>query len=102
VFDDSVVALKQRFMRTKRIELKLLEPTAQFDLRGLQVVRQEPYVLDLDVDTSMQLIEGVIARLVEHGGVADITIEDPPLEAIIAEMYRAEAVSSLLSGRGLG
>ena len=95
VFDESVVALKQRFMRAKRIELKLLEPTAQFDLRGLQVVRQEPYVLDLDVDTGMQPIEGVIARLVERGGVADITIEDPPLEAIIAEMYRAEAVSPL-------
>ncbi len=93
VFDDSVLALKQRFMRTKRIELKLLEPAHDFDLRGLHVVRDEPYVLDLDVDTTVQPIERVIARLVERGGVADITIEDPPLEAIIAEMYRAGAAA---------
>jgi ABC-2 type transport system ATP-binding protein len=91
VFDDSVTALKQRFMRTKRIELKLLEPTHDFDMPGVQVVRQEPYVLDLDVDTTVQPIEAAIARLVERGGVADITIEDPPLEEIIAEMYRAGA-----------
>ena len=93
VFDDSVLALKQRFMRTKRIELKLLEPAHDFDLRGLHVVRDEPYVLDVDVDTTVQPIERVIARLVERGGVADITIEDPPLEAIIAEMYRAGAAA---------
>jgi ABC-2 type transport system ATP-binding protein len=94
VFDDSVTALKQRFMRGKRIELKLLEPTHEFDLRGLHVVRQEPYVLDLDVDTTMQPIEAAIARLVQGGGVADITIEDPPLEEIIAEMYRAGAATT--------
>jgi ABC-2 type transport system ATP-binding protein len=91
VFDDSVSALKQRFMRTKRIELKLLEPLGDFAMSGVEIVRQEAYAVDLDVDTSVQPIENAIARLVERGGVADITIEDPPLETIIAEMYRAGA-----------
>jgi ABC-2 type transport system ATP-binding protein len=76
VFDDSVNALKQRFMRSKRIELKLDHP---------------PYELSVDVDTTLEPIEAAIARLVEQGGVADITIEDPPLEDIIAAVYRAEA-----------
>jgi ABC-2 type transport system ATP-binding protein len=89
VYDDSVDALKQRFMRTKRIELKLLSPMPAPDARGLTLVRHEDFALDVDVDTAVLSIESAIALLVEHGGVADITIEEPPLEEIIAEMYRA-------------
>jgi ABC-2 type transport system ATP-binding protein len=76
VFDDSVAGLKQRFLRTKRIELKLDHP---------------PYELFVDVDTTVEPIEDAVSRLVQQGGVADITIEDPPLEDIIAAVYRAEA-----------
>jgi ABC-2 type transport system ATP-binding protein len=73
VFDDSVTALKQRFLRNKRIELKLDHP---------------PYELFVDVDTTVEPIEAAVSRLVQQGGVADITIEDPPLEDIIAAVYR--------------
>ncbi len=90
VFDDSVVALKQRFMRNKRVELKLLHPWTDLQLpHGATLVRQQEYAIEIEVDTQQQPIEGLIANLVQRGGVADITIEDPPLENIIAEMYRA-------------
>jgi ABC-2 type transport system ATP-binding protein len=87
VFDDSVTALKQRFLRSKRIELKLLEPVAAFDMPGVHVVRQEDYELVVDVDIRVQPIEAAVARLMDGAHVADISIEDPPLEEIIAAMY---------------
>jgi ABC-2 type transport system ATP-binding protein len=89
VFDDSVSALKQRFLRSKRIELRLVEPSPEVSLPGVRVIRREPYELVLEVDTQVQPIEAVVARLVSLGGVADLTIEDPPLEEIIAAMYQA-------------
>jgi ABC-2 type transport system ATP-binding protein len=89
VFDDSVAALKQSFLRNKRIELKLLEPLVQPDLEGLQVVRHDDYELVVDVDTSIQPIETAVARLISAAHVADVSIEDPPLEDIIAAMYRS-------------
>jgi ABC-2 type transport system ATP-binding protein len=91
VFDASVTALKQRFLRNKRIKLQLLEPWPDAALpAGVTRVREELYAIELDVDTERQPIEGAIAAVVQRGGVADITIEDPPLESIIAQMYRAE------------
>jgi ABC-2 type transport system ATP-binding protein len=87
VFDDSVSALKQRFLRTKRIELKLLEPVAEFCLPGVQVVRHDEFDLVVEVDTRVQPIESAVARLMATARVADVSIEDPPLEEIIAAMY---------------
>ncbi len=93
VFDDSVAALKQQFLRSKRIELKLLEPAVSFSLFGVSVIRQDDYELVVDVDTSVQPIETAVARLISATRVADVSIEDPPLEEIIAAMY-ARGVSS--------
>jgi ABC-2 type transport system ATP-binding protein len=94
VFDDSVGALKQRFLRRKRIELKLVEPMGELGLPGVTVVRNEAYDVVVEVDTEVLPIEVAVARLVGIGGLADLTIEDPPLEQIIAAMYRAEAVAT--------
>jgi ABC-2 type transport system ATP-binding protein len=94
VFDDSVAALKQTFLRSKRIELKLLEPVADFVLPGVTVVRHDDYELVVDVDTSVQPIEVAVARLIAAARVADVSIEDPPLEDIIAAMYTSGKRSS--------
>src|SRR6266700_1616261 len=87
VFDDSVAALKQTFLRSKRIELKLLEPVAAFEMPGVHLVRHEDYEIVVDVDTRLQPIEAAVARLMSGARVADVSIEDPPLEDIIAAMY---------------
>src|SRR5215216_3631105 len=80
VFDDAVTALKQRFLRTKRIELKLLEPVGDVAMSGVRVVRHEEFDLVVEVDTSVQPIESAVAGLMSTARVADISITDPPLE----------------------
>jgi len=87
VFDDSVSALRQQYLRTKRIELKLLEPLAPIALPGISVVRQDDYDLIVEVDTAQQPIEAAVAALMSGARVADVSIEDPPLDAIIAAIY---------------
>jgi viologen exporter family transport system ATP-binding protein len=87
VFDDSVTALRQQFLRTKRIELKLLAPIAAVEIPGVNVIRHDDFELVVDVDTSLQPIESAIALLIHNTPVADVSIEDPPLEEIIAAMY---------------
>ena len=41
----------------------------------------------LDVDTSMVRVEQVIAAALALGGVEDVTIEDPPMEEVVHEIY---------------
>ena len=86
--DDSVAALKQQYLARKRIDLKLLEPVAFAAQTGVEIVLNEDYRLVLEVDTRQQPIEPMIAQLMRAAQVADISIEDPPLEEIIAALYR--------------
>jgi ABC-2 type transport system ATP-binding protein len=39
------------------------------------------------VDTQVTAIEAVMEHILKAGSVADITIEDPPLEEVIAHIY---------------
>ena len=87
VLDDSVSALRQRFLRRKLISLKLLSPLAPVDLPGVSVVRHDDYELVVEVDTSAHPIELAVAALMNGAEIADVTIEDPPLEEIIAAIY---------------
>jgi hypothetical protein len=43
----------------------------------------------LDVDTRVARIEHVVAAALAQGGIEDITIEDPPMEEVIHEIYAA-------------
>lgn len=94
IFDDSMDALKRRFIPTKVIELKLEEPvdealaqTIGTELPGVRVVHREDYVLALEVQTARRSIEVVVGRILAACRVADVTISDPPLEEIIAAIY---------------
>jgi ABC-2 type transport system ATP-binding protein len=89
VFDDTVEALRRRYLQRKLIVLRLNEPAAVLpDLPCTTWREREAYRLQLEVDTSRQPIERVLATLLGTLSIADITIEDPPLEEIIAAMYR--------------
>ena len=88
MFDDSLAAMRQQFLRNmKRISLKLFSPLPAVQLPGVRVVHQDDYELAVELDTSQVPIESAVAALMDGARVADISIEDPPLEDIIAAMY---------------
>ncbi len=87
VFDDAVTELKRGFLRRKVIDLKLADERVVAGMPGVTVVESEPYRLRLDVDTDVQPIEKLIADLVSSCRVADLTVEEPPLEEVIASIY---------------
>ena len=89
VFDDSVSALKQQFLKRKRISLKLVEPVPDVLLEGVTTVRHDDFELVVEVDTAVTPIESAVGRLM-GAHVADVSVEDPPLEEIIAAMYTTE------------
>jgi ABC-2 type transport system ATP-binding protein len=89
VFDNVVAALKRRYLKRKRIEIKLAEPPSEpIALEGVERKESSAFALVLEVDTDRQPIERVLSALVSRLAIADITIEDPPLEEIIAAIYR--------------
>jgi ABC-2 type transport system ATP-binding protein len=91
ILDAPIATLKREFLQSKVIELKLQQdetPRASLPFEGVTVREHGEWGLKLEVDTRRQPIEAVIAHLVAHYRVADVTISDPPMEEIIAQIYQ--------------
>jgi len=89
IYDDSVAAMRQHLLATKLVEVGLERPTADLALDGVTVLEQTPTLLRVSVDTTRRSIRGVLDHLLDACAVSDISVVDPPLEQVIAEIYTA-------------
>ncbi|WP_426448932.1 ABC transporter ATP-binding protein [Paenibacillus sp. S-38] len=94
IFDDTVDSMKRDLLTGKTISLQLLEPGGPFRFRGVEVLEQTGASLKLAVDTAAVSTQEVLTHLVGAYRVSDITIEDPPMEAVITHIYERERSGS--------
>ncbi len=87
IYDGRVSTLKRDYIRTKTISLKLSEPWQGYDGPGVQVLKHKDYGIKLEVDTAAVPIETVIGQLLARYAIADITVDNPPMEEIIGRIY---------------
>ncbi len=90
IFDGRVSTLKRDYIHSKTVSLKLAEPWQGFDGPGVQVLKHKGYGVKLQVDTNTVPIEEVIGQLLAHYAIADINVDNPPMEEIIARIYGRE------------
>lgn len=109
VLDTPVERLKRDYLRIKAIDLLLEGPANELVTKdpasdvsrlsiqlplaitqheGLKVLQATGHNLKLEIDTACCPLEPVIAAVMQHGHIIDMTITDPPMEEIIALMYR--------------
>ncbi|MEJ2558041.1 MAG: ATP-binding cassette domain-containing protein [Anaerolineae bacterium] len=89
IYDGRVSTLKRDYIHTKTVSLKLGEPWQGFDDPGVQVLKHKGYGVKLEVDTNIAPIEQVIGQLLARYTIADINVDNPPMEEIIARIYGA-------------
>jgi len=94
IYDGRVSTLKRDYMHTKTISLKLGEPWQGYDGPGVQVLKHKGYGVKLEVDTGITPIEEVVGRLLAQYAIADINVDNPPMESIIAQIYKVSSVST--------
>jgi ABC-2 type transport system ATP-binding protein len=87
IYDDAVASMRRTLLATKLIEVGLGEPVAAPTLPGVHVIEHSDVVLRLVVDTTTTSIRAVLDVLLEGPSAADISVVDPPLEQVIAEIY---------------
>jgi ABC-2 type transport system ATP-binding protein len=97
VVDESMKELKHRALAVKFIGVKYAEPV-RFELPGIRPVKVKAEGPDgawtaasFEVDTRRHRLPEVITALVERGELLDLTVEDEPLENIIASIYEARS-----------
>jgi ABC-2 type transport system ATP-binding protein len=87
VLDKSVKELKYSNLNRKIVSVKFAK-RPEIDMPGVTIVKATPLSEKLEVDTRVVRIADVVQRIVSSGEVLDLSIEDEPLENIIADIYR--------------
>jgi ABC-2 type transport system ATP-binding protein len=112
ILDAPVARLKRDYLKVKTVDLLLEEPARTLlkidehsgqqrlsiqlpgsiheeiqDTEGIQVLKAKEHGLKLAIDTSRSPLEPVIAAIMQHCHILDMTISDPPMEEIIATIY---------------
>ncbi len=89
IYDGKVSTLKRNHIRSKTISLRLGEPFVGFEAPGVQVLKVSGAGVKLEVDTSAAQIDQVVAGLIARYPILDMTVEDPPMEQVIAHIYQS-------------
>ncbi|MFL5667475.1 MAG: ATP-binding cassette domain-containing protein [Ktedonobacteraceae bacterium] len=112
ILDGPVAKMKRDYLKVKTVDLLLQEPAATMlktdaesgkqrlsiqlptsiheevlVTEGVEIVKAKGYGLKLEVDTSRCPLEPIIAAIMQHCHIVDMTIADPPMEEIIAKIY---------------
>jgi ABC-2 type transport system ATP-binding protein len=113
ILDTPVAKMKRDYLKVKTVDLLLEGPSAtllktdtasgkqrlsvqlpssiheeMLVTEGIQVLKAKGHGLKLEIDTSRCPLEPVIAAIIDHCHILDMTISDPPMEEIIARIYR--------------
>jgi ABC-2 type transport system ATP-binding protein len=99
VMDEALAALKRQASAKKIIGVRYVEPTA-IQLDGLEAKMRSACAATFEVDTARHNLQAVMSRLVALGEVADLTVEDEPLENLIADLYRSHSHAELTARLG--
>lgn len=92
VLDSSVAAMRSEYLGSKRVEIRFNTPAPLPSLEGVEASVEDGGLRALlTVDTAICPIQQVIEVISAHGDVADITVNDPPMEEIIGAIFRKEA-----------
>ena len=91
VLDQSVEQLKATYLNRKVITVKFLEPRDIPEMNGVKMEASGTQAV-LTVDTLVQPIGEIMQAVTSKGGVADITVTDPPMEEIITAIFRSREV----------
>jgi len=94
IFDDRTSALKRRFLRRKVIGVRFGQPVDDhFQVENATILKRGAWGVKIELDTQIRPVESLIAALMAYAPIVDLTVEDPPMEEIIREIYQAaEAV----------
>src|SRR5579872_4431952 len=89
VVDQPTDQLRRQFLARKVVTLQSVSPSIALDLPGVSRRPSEPHTTVLEIDTRQTRIEAVIGAALALGGIEDVTVEDPPMEEVIHEIYAA-------------
>lgn len=92
IYDGSLEDVRKKFANRKILDCKFLEPIVPkpFEMRGCKTMVREKHRIVIELDLSKNKLRNVVDKLMNDYGteIDDLAIEDPPIEEIIATIYK--------------
>ena len=92
LLDEPVRSLKQR-LNSKRLTLHGDVDDLNMDLPGVSTIERAPQQLTLEIATSITPVARVVEQALARASIQDLSVEDPPLEAVVRALYEREKAS---------
>ena len=89
IYDDDVGAMRRTLLATKLVEVTLARASTAPVMAGAELVEEGNSTLRYVVDTTQCPIREFIDEVLVRCPVIDLSVVDPPLEQVIAEIYAA-------------
>ena len=77
-----------QYLSSKILRIQFQRAAPPVNLPGVTTLARSEYELKLAVDSAVAPIPEVIAQLLQLAPAADVSVEDPPLEEVIARIYQ--------------
>lgn len=88
VYDGPIEKIKKEYLTHKHLDIKFNKLDKKFRFKGCRVISENEYELKLELDTKKQAVKNVVNHLITEFDVADIIVQDPPIEEIIQKIYK--------------
>jgi len=89
IADSDVASMRRTLLSRKLIEVTFADDVPAPELSGVTVLAHSGATLELAVDTDVRSVRDVLDDVLGSRRVVDITVLDPPLEEVIAEIYQS-------------
>lgn len=89
IFDHSTEKLRQVFLQKKHVELIFETAVSNFNFPSAKIVSAESSCLKFEIEQGTAKLDQLLHYAVTNFKIKDINIYNPPLEDIIAEIYRS-------------
>lgn len=89
IFDDKTSTLKRHYLRRKIIGARFAELLPDdFSVRDATILKRGERAIKIDLDTRLRPVDDVVKALLDFGTLVDLTVENPPMEEIIVDIYQ--------------
>jgi ABC-2 type transport system ATP-binding protein len=87
IMDTSLKELKKSFLKKKFLSLVTENKYINLQLPGVKILERTPYNFFCEIDLDISPIHFVVQEILKLTNIKDVTIQDPPMEKIIQNLY---------------
>ena len=91
IVDGPVADVRRRYVSTRIVRAQFQEQPRGIDIPGAVIKSRSAYQWVIEIDVSITPVQRAITHVLEAAPIADIAVEDPPLEHVIARIYREQS-----------